>query len=364
MGRVDRCLQEDIPAVADLHNKVFFQRAEASSEGLRSYYRTVFFGNPWYDDKLPSLVYRSGGRVTGFLGCVPRRMQIGGQSIRVVTLHRLLVAPDIESPLAAFQLVQEMLSGSQDLTIADGVNDKGRKILEWSGASVSPVYSMKWLRPLRPCSFAFNMLSKRGPSLGLISITGRPFGTLVDAIACRLAGSPFVLRRPDTREVELGAEMLLRGVEEFSRSHLLRPAYDLRSLEWLLKALKDNEGRGEFCGFGILGKEDQFIGLSLYYLNSARVAEIMLLAGRDDARDSVLRHLMYRTWRAGGVGLIGRLEPKFLQAFSDQDCLMKPGDWAFVHARDPELVHIINRGEAFISALEGELWLRSPMDRL
>src|SRR5207244_5261037 len=123
MGRVDRCLPNDIPAVADLHNRVLFQSSEASSERLRRYYRTVFFENPWYDDEQPSLVYRTNGKVAGFVGCVPRRMIINRQTVRVANLHRLLVARDVDSPLAALQLVQDVLSGPRALTLTCGAND-------------------------------------------------------------------------------------------------------------------------------------------------------------------------------------------------------------------------------------------------
>lgn len=364
MGYVDRCLEEDVPAVAGLHNRVFFGGAQSVGEGLRAYYREVFFRNPWYEEKLPSLVYRDSGRVKGFLGCVPRRMQIGGQAVTVAILHRLMVAPDVDSPLAAMRLVQDLLAGPQDLTLADGANDNGRKILEWSGASVSYLYSMKWLRVLRPCAFAVEVLSRRWGKLGPLVVASRPAAKLADAVLCKPKGSPFALRRPATTEVGIRADLLLRGIEEFSRNHVLRPVYDLGSLEWLLNVLQGNRHRGEFDGIGIFGGDDQFIGLCLYYLNASRVAEVMLLAARDDSRDAVLRHVMYRMWQRGGVGLIGRLEPRFLQSFADHGCLMKGGDWAFVHAKDAELVRIIDRGDAFISALEGELWLRSPMDRL
>jgi hypothetical protein len=90
----------------------------------------------------------------------------------------------------------------------------------------------------------------------------------------------------------------------------------------------------------------------------------MLLAARAGSRDVVLRLLMYTIWRRGGIGLVGRLEPKFLTSLGAHDCLIKPGDWAFMDARDQTLVHLLNSGEAFFSPLEGDLWLRSPMDRL
>jgi hypothetical protein len=363
MGQVDRCLPEDIPAVADLHNKLFFGDTTPSSDGLRRYYQTLFFDSPWYDDELPSLVFRTNGKLTGFLGVVPRRMTLGQKTLRLITLHRLMVDPSVDSPLAAFQLVRAVLSAPQDLMIADGANDKGRKILERSGASICPIYSLKWLRPLRPTAFVLKMLSKRRPAFRAVAAAATPLASMADAIANRVTGSPFGLRHPETSGVTLDVETLLTGLAEFSACYALRPSYDHASLTWLLDRLKQNRERGSFRTVGV-ANQDQLLGLALYYLDASGVAEVMLLASRETARDAVLRHLMYDASRAGAVGLMGRLEPKFLQAFANQDCLMKSGDWAFVHARDPEIVRIVNQGEAFISALEGELWMRSPMDRL
>ena len=350
--------------MADLHNRVFFRSVEPSSDGLRMYYRDMFFRNPWYQEDLPSLVYRASGRVMGFLGCVPRRMEVEGERIRVAVLHRLMVAPDVDSPLAAARLVQNLLAGRQDLTVADGANDNGRKILEGSGASISYLYSLNWVRPLRPCVFALEMLFKRLPRLASLGAVVKPAAKVGDALLRRANASPFRLRMPASREVEIRGDLLLTGIEQFSGSHILRPTYDLRSVEWLLNTLRANKHRGEFGGIAIFNPYDQFIGLCLYYVNAARVVEIMLLAARDDSRDAVLRHVMCSTWRRGGIGLIGRLEPRFLPTFADHGCLMKCGDWALIHAKNEELVKMINGGDAFLSPLEGELWLRSPMDRL
>lgn len=363
MGEVDRCLEDDVPAVADLHNRVFFRTTEPSSAGLRTYYRDMFFRNPWVEEKLPSLVYRANGKIMGFLGCVTRPMEVEGRPIRVAVLHRLMVAPDVDSPLAAMRLVQEVLAGPQDLTLADGTNDSGRTILEWCGASMAHAYSLNWWRALRPTAFALEMLVKKHTPTSLAG-AARPAAKLIDAVLCSANASPFRIARPATKEVAIRGDLVLRGLEEFSRSHSLRPTYDLRSLEWLLDALARNKHRGQFDGIGILSPDDTFIGLSLFYTNTARVVEVMLLAARDDSRDAVLRHLIYSTSRRGGIALTGRLEPRFLRSFADHHCLMKCRDWAFVHAKDPELMRIVDRGDAFISSLEGELWLRSPMDRL
>ena len=197
-----------------------------------------------------------------------------------------------------------------------------------------------------------------------LGAAAKPAAKVIDTLLSKAQASPFSLTRPATKEVGVRGDLLLKGIEQFARSHRLRPSYDLQSVEWLLNTLRGNTHRGEFRGIGIFTPDDQFIGLCLYYLNAARVVEIMLLAARDDSRDAVLHHVIYSTWRLGGVGLIGRLEPRFLPSFADHNCLMKCGNWAFVHAQDQELVKVINGGDAFLSPLDGELWLRSPMDLL
>jgi hypothetical protein len=43
---------------------------------------------------------------------------------------------------------------------------------------------------------------------------------------------------------------------------------------------------------------------------------------------------------------------------------MPDGSWTLVHSRDPEATAALHSGDAWLSALEGELWLRSPLAEL
>jgi hypothetical protein len=291
-------------------------------------------------------------------------MEVDGKGIRIAVPHRLMISPDTDSPLVGMRLLQQLLAGPQDLTIADGANDNGRRILEWSGASMSHLYSLNWVRPLRPCVFAIEMARKRLRGMASFGAAIRPVGRVIDSVLRSPRVSPFGVTRPTTRDVEVSADLVLKGIEQFSRGRILRPVYDLHAVEWLLKALGANKDRGEFGGMGVFNSRDQFIGVCLYYMTTARIGEVMLLAARDDSRDTVLRHVIYSMQQRRGIGLIGRLEPMFLPNFADNHCLMKCGDWAFFHGRNQELVNMINGGDAFLSPLDGELWLRSPMDRL
>jgi len=365
MELVDRCLKEDIPAIAEIHTKVFGTAGDEPSEGLRSYYETVFLDSPWHDDELPSLVYRSEkGEVLGFLGVIARRMSFNGRSIRVAVPHRLMVAPDCSSPLAAMKMIKKFLAGPHDLVLGDGANDLGKKFMEGMGASISCLYSMNWLRPLRPFSYMRHILGKcRG--LKSLAAVSWPMCLLLDSLARRIPGSPLrTVQTDDCTAIEIDSQSLLSCIREFSKQRALRPEYDADHMKWLWDFLKSNTQRGQLQGFEVRNQKDKRIGVYLYYLKSTRLAEVMLLSARDDSTDTVLKHLLNRASQSGAICVYGRVEPRFLQSFWDNNCLIKRGSWAVVHARDPEILNVINRGDASLSMLEGELWLASPQARL
>jgi hypothetical protein len=364
MGYIEKCTPQDIPDVANLHAKVFYQPGERATEQLRSYYMNVFFNNPWYEEDFSPLVYRTEQRnVAGFMGVISRPMTLNGKLIRVVVAHRLMVAPDSHSPLAALKLLRTFFSYPYDLAISDGANDSGKKFWEGMGGNTTYLYSMNWVCPLRPCCYTASLLKKMR-SLRPIAIASWPICYLVDLLATRIWSSPLRQTPPGTSEEEINDEILLSCISEFSKGYLLRPEYDSHSMTWILDFLRSNKHRGTLSGFAVRNEKKQLIGAYLYYLSAEKIGGVMFLVARNDSRNHVLEHLLYRMWHEGAICVFGRLEPKFLKSFWDYKCLIKRGSWALIHAKDPEIINIVNRGDAFISVLEGELWLRSPTDRL
>ena len=365
MGKVDRCTEDDVPAIAELHSKVKFDNGESNSDAMRGYYRDVFFRNPWYNNRFPSFVYRAaGGRVVGFIGVIPRQMRFRGNLIKVAVSHRLMVDPDSGCPLAASQLVRRFLSGPQDLSFSDGANDMGRKFWEGMGGSTVLIYSMNWIRPLRPFSYAAYLLAKRKGS-GLIAAASSSVGWLVDTLgAAKWMNSFLPTQTSDYRSVEADDDLLFCCISEFSKPYTLCPEYDYESWKWLMDFLRSNKHRGMFRACAVYKGTQELIGAYVYYLNASRVGEVMLLLARNDSRDKVLRHLLYEARKQNALCFWGRMEPKFLSCLWDNNCLLKQGSWALVNTNSPELAEVINRGDAFLTAMEGELWLRSPRDRL
>jgi hypothetical protein len=105
----------------------------------------------------------------------------------------------------------------------------------------------------------------------------------------------------------------------------------------------------------VKGVKGDVVGWYLYYLNPGKVGEVLQIVAKDHSIREVLHHLFYHAWQQGMVAITGRLNPRFIQAFSDQYCIFHHRDlWMLVHSRKPELLQAFCRGDAFFSRLEGE----------
>jgi hypothetical protein len=105
----------------------------------------------------------------------------------------------------------------------------------------------------------------------------------------------------------------------------------------------------------VLGTGEEILGWYIYHLPPDGFAKVAQIAAADHAYADVLRHLFHHAWSQGAHGLTGRLHPRQMQTFSDHDCLFhRRGRNMLYHARDAELVRTFERGDVFLSHLEGE----------
>jgi hypothetical protein len=55
----------------------------------------------------------------------------------------------------------------------------------------------------------------------------------------------------------------------------------------------------------------------------------------------------------------GRLDPRYIHELSARHCwLRREGTYTLVHSRHADIMAAFKQGEAFLSRLEGEWWLR------
>ena len=158
-GRIRALKRDDIPHLVALSQQAFRRGERVRADALAAYFERIFFHSPWVDADLPSLVYEDEtGRVGGFVGVVPRRMLFRGEPIRVAVAISLMVAPRYGGRVGR-RLMSQLLSGPQELSLTDDANDAARRLWESLGGECSPIYGLRWTRPLRPCRYA-----ARGPS--------------------------------------------------------------------------------------------------------------------------------------------------------------------------------------------------------
>jgi GNAT superfamily N-acetyltransferase len=359
MAAIRAFTKDDVPAVTDLHMRVFQHSTQPPSAMLTNYFEEIFLRNPWCDDAIPSLVYHDqGGTIQGFMGVVPRPMFVYGQPMRAAVPTQLMVDPDSRAQGIAMQLVQTFLDGPQDLSLMDRAVDAGRRVFERAGSTLIPLYSLRWTRLLRPGGYVTSLLGKPGAPGKLLAWATKPCCDLVDTLVARLPQSPLRQAVPSRPDTDLTIDTLVDCFRAGQDGHSLWPAYDAQSLQWLFAMLSYKKRYGTLCKAVVYDAHDERIGWYLYYLNPGGVSEVIQIGAAPHALDTVLDHLFYHAWQQGAAALSGRLEPRLMRALSDQHCLFKRGyAWMLTHARTPELRHVIQQEDAFLTRLEGEWWM-------
>jgi hypothetical protein len=359
-GTVRPLEERDIPQIAELHEKVLGKAINGSAPSLPARLSRIFLHHPWPTESLPSWVFEDGrGRVVGCIGAVPRPMSFNGRRILAAISHSFIVDPDSRSTLAAVALAQKFLAGPQELSLAEG-NAVSRTILERAGGSTSLLYSLCWTRPLRPGRYVLSFLNKRGmPPAARWTLL--PFCQLADALTPLIARKPFKLAEPAVSGAELDADTLQRAVGEFTLNRSLRPHYDPQTLAWLLETLAQMHERGSLQKVVVRNAQRETVGWYLYYGKPGGVGTVVQIGAKDGCAEDVLDHLFLHARQRGMVAVSGQVDPAYFHLYSRRDCVFHHdgGSWILVHARVPELRHAIDRGDAFLTRLEGEWWIGS-----
>jgi hypothetical protein len=356
--------REDIPEVANLWMRTFRQSDQPASPGLKAYFEEVFFDSPWYDSALPSFVYPSPeGRIVGFIGVMARPMMFGDRPIRVAVATQLMLDPQHRG-FPALELVRRFFAGEQDLSFSDGARDLARRIWERCGGQTAQLYCFEWRRTLRPAA-AFLLRASARRVLNPLARLSWPAARLADAFCVRCPSSPYRVRPGEGAVDEaISVEELLACVDASSSHQVLRPRYDRESLSWILRQA------GQARSFGLLRTvivreaSGAPAGWCIYYLRPGSMAQVMQFGAERHRERFVLEQVLAHVQRNGALGMEGQIEPRYLADMAENRCRFScPGLGVLVQSHNAELLAAIHRGEAFLSRLEGEWWLRLGIDR-
>lgn len=358
-------VEADLPQVVDLYRTYMRRRKGTISQALQALFHDLFFVNPFNDSELPSLVYEApDGKVQGFLGRNVRRMSYCGQTLRVAFGGNLVVHPDFRSGIAAPHLVSTFMSADHDLAMTDSANNVSKNILQRMGYTVVPALNIHWRRPLRPSRYAIYGLSAATQSLALATLkfAAMPFCSITDSIASKLSSSPFHHIKPRLQGGELDLETLLQCMAEFRKGYTMWAEYNLSSLRWLLGFMESRPARGSLRKVLLRDDAKNIVGWYIYYVKPGAVGQVVQIGGDSKATKDILDHLFWDALERGVVGLHGVVDSRRTADFSDKGCFFTcRGGWTVASSRNPEIMRSLERGDVFLSRLDGE-WCLDPGD--
>lgn len=359
MATIRVLTQNDIPGVAALFARVYPDYRWRSQTACESYFAEMLFENPWRDLALPSWVAEEGGRISGCYAVIARPMVFRGRPIRVAVGCQIMVDPDKRHSFTALQLAQACISGPQDLTLADGATDQTRRGWLGIGGAVPLLNALHWTRPLRPARYVLSVVEERTAFPRLLTFAARPLGAVADALAARVRSNRFLREGTDLTEEPLDSATMLAHLPDVLRGYALQPVYDARTHAWLLEQAARKTRHGTLRARAVRDGRRRLIGWYLYYLLPGKASEVLQIAAVPGAFDRVLERLLADAWRHGAAAVRGRVEPRFVKELSDRHCWLRTdGTWTLVHSRHPDIMAAIHQGDAFLSRLEGEWWMR------
>jgi ribosomal protein S18 acetylase RimI-like enzyme len=355
----------DIPQVADLYWSYMRRREGSAPPAVRSFLRELYFTNPWIDGAMPSLVYEGkGGEIVGFLGTIVRKMSVCGQPIRVAYGGNFVVHPEARSHLAGPRLLGAYMAGNYDVWQTDSANDLSRKLLESLGFRTIPALNIHWGRPLRPSHYGVYAMSRamRPAVSSSFKFAAKIFCDAADNMAARVSFSPFHQTKSSLHGAELDLETLLHCLVEFREDYSLWPEYDVQSLKWLLSFMERRPARGVLRKVVLRDDNQKIVGWYIYYVKRGAVGEVVQIGGEQKLTKDILSHLFYDAWEQQLIALHGVVDMRRVPQFSDKGCFFTSrGGWTVSRSRQPEVLAILERGNAFLSRLDGE-WCLDPGD--
>ncbi|WP_136660451.1 hypothetical protein [Nitratireductor sp. XY-223] len=353
----------DIPAVAALYQRILMHRKEAAPASLASYLEEIFLNHPRFDADMPSRVYiDQKGAVGGFIGVLPAPMLLDGNPVRAAVAGSLMVDNPVENPLAGARLLRSVRSGPQDLSISETANDISMGMWEQMGDRALPRYSLQWIRVFRPAGFAAAALAERFKAARVL----RPVASLTDSAAgplyhSALFGSDDKPRKYSRKEIE--GRDLIAHLLELSKHYGLHPDWDEGTLEWTLRHAGRKQRHGEMRSHVVQSPSGKLLGCHVYFARPGGMAWVLQVLSSPKAEATVVASLLDHARETGAVAVRGRVMPRTIAPLMRQRAFFLCNASTVIHTKNPDIQAAVDSGDAFITGLAAESWIRLIGDR-
>lgn len=349
--------KHDITEVALLSQIYFPASNEISLNTLKKSIEQLYFTDGELNSNCASLVNRGeDGTVNGFLGVITNSFRYKERMIKVANCHHLVTTEQARTKLVPMRMLQKFLSGPQDLSFADNSSESTHLLWKRLGGKPAICECIFYKIPLRPVSFMVRPFLKKlnKPVKKMTAM----FASGTDTVAGKFRLPMFYRRKSAVKLTPLQPQMLLEALDIISNRYLLFPQYDQSKIEHLFNLLSREKRYGTLHKLAILDENREIAGWFIYYSKKGGVCEVIQAVSLPGKEKFLFDSLTWHAYMQGGIELSGRLMANQLHSpFALKAFCMPARMWTLFHTTDTELMLNIQTGKAFLTRLEGDLWL-------
>jgi len=253
-------------------------------------------------------------------------------------------------------MLRQFFKGAKDLSYCDGAAEESHIVWRAAGGQAARLYSMHWFRALRPLRTAAAVAARRGPSWRWVQQVVRP----VDALLSRVPLGALKAPPPGGPANVVQAAELLPVIQQAVQREPLKPAYAPESFSWLMKQAATARALGDLRTMVVHNPQGAPCGAFVYFARPSGTGYVLhISAVRRDYFDTVLAALFHDAWHQEIAIVKGQLIPQYMVNLTAQHCLFRsPSHCALIHSANPDLLRVVHQGDAALSRLDGECWLR------
>lgn len=354
LASIRPCEPADLPRVAALFGKTFRGKHRSDTAALTTYLHSLIFEHPWRDPEITSQVsIARDGKFHGFIGILPVHMSLGGRAVRAALAGSLMVDEPEKHPLAGATLLRSFIKGPQELSFSETSNAVALRMWDALGGSTAPLFSLEWIRLLRPSGAAFAFLHEKVPAAALL----RPLAAAADFVVRAIAKAPDLSSGDAAvQEVPIDDSALLTLIISLTANYRLAPRWSTDDLHWMLSLAGEKERYGPLICKIVRDKQGRDIGCFLYYARPSGIAFVLQVLAKPAAVGRVLDALFADAHARGCVALRGRLQPELLGPLQVRSCIFINRSSLTYKTKDPEILTAVGCADALLTGLSGESW--------
>lgn len=345
---------DDLPAVAEIYGD-FIGWDSPDRSGFADFFGGAWFHGPLARPEVVPLGFEDDeDGIVGFVGSNLRPYRFGDRELLIACSGPIVVRPEHHRRGIARALKQTYGEGPQVMTANDRGEDRVHDAWVRLGSVNDTAASIGWIWVLAPAAFAVNVASRR--LRGGKRVASGPLLRRVDAAASRR------LRiAPSDGEIEpLTPASMVDLLERLRGDFALLPAYDVESLTWLFGVLGEvDPALGPIVLRLVRDASGRPVGAYAMFVRPSGPAQVLQVAAAPADAGFVLDHLAQDAASQGALEVRGRVEPHLFTHLRRRKVLLAPDHyWAIMQTDDVAVSQAVLSGQALMTRLEGEWWLR------